>query len=157
MWTHVKNLKYIFCVTRRSRSDECDSLSTLLIVSTDLTDVTLVSDDTFWGLYWCYSGNWEKVIQWEKFILWEKSYWVRKSYHMRTSSQAPSYASNGLAKLWLTHSLNYSLTGVRCRATSVAKIGRYPDGSPLTPTCDLHLVWEDEHRSRSQKLWWNMD
>ena len=35
-----------------------------------------------------------------------------------TSSQAPSYAS---PKLLPTHSLTYSLTGVRCRATSVAK------------------------------------
>ena len=39
----------------------------------------------------------------------------------RTSSQAPSYASIGLAKKWLTHSLTYLPTGVRCRATSVAK------------------------------------
>ena len=35
-------------------------------------------------------------------------------YDIRTSSQAPSYAS---PKLWQNH----SLTGVRCRATSVAK------------------------------------
>ena len=33
-------------VTRRSRSDECDLLSEWVIVRTDLTDVTLVSDDT---------------------------------------------------------------------------------------------------------------
>ena len=37
---------------------------------------------------------------------------------IETSSQAPSYAS---PKLWLTYSLTRSLTGVRCRATSVAK------------------------------------
>ena len=36
----------------------------------------------------------------------------------RTSSQAPSYAS---PKLRLTDLLTYSLTGVKCRATSVAK------------------------------------
>ena len=35
-----------------------------------------------------------------------------------TSSQAPSYAS---PKLWITYSLTHLLTGVRCRATSVAK------------------------------------
>ena len=35
-----------------------------------------------------------------------------------TSSQAPSYAS---PKLSLTHLLARSLTGVKCRATSVAK------------------------------------
>ena len=37
----------LFSVTRRSRSDESHSLSESLIVSTDLTDVTLVSDDTY--------------------------------------------------------------------------------------------------------------
>ena len=41
----------IFSVTRRSRSDSRQlltySLTDLLIVSTDLTDVTLVSDDTY--------------------------------------------------------------------------------------------------------------
>ena len=36
----------IFSVTRRSRSDECDLLTESLDVSIDLTDVTLVSDDT---------------------------------------------------------------------------------------------------------------
>ena len=38
--------------------------------------------------------------------------------NMKTSSQAPSYAS---PKLRLTDLLTYSLTGVKCRATSVAK------------------------------------
>ena len=28
-----------------------------MIVSNDLTDVTLVSDDTYWRLDWCYSSN----------------------------------------------------------------------------------------------------
>ena len=37
----------IFSVTRRSRSDECDLLTESLIVRTDFTDVTLVSQDTF--------------------------------------------------------------------------------------------------------------
>ena len=37
----------IFSVTRRSGSDVCDSLTDLLTVSTDFTDVTLVSDDTY--------------------------------------------------------------------------------------------------------------
>ena len=39
-----------------------------------LTDVTLVSDDTYWRLDWCYSSNWGsdesyqvmKVIKWGK-------------------------------------------------------------------------------------------
>ena len=35
-----------------------DWLTELLSVSTDLTDVTLVSDDTYWRLDWCYSNNW---------------------------------------------------------------------------------------------------
>ena len=30
-----------------------ESLSHLLSVSIDFTDVTLVSDDTYWRLYWC--------------------------------------------------------------------------------------------------------
>ena len=36
----------VFSVTRRSRSDESHSLTYLLDVSIDFTDVTLVSDDT---------------------------------------------------------------------------------------------------------------
>ena len=45
-------------------------------VSTELTDVTLVSDDTYWRLYRCWSGKWgksylvRKIILWEKVILW---------------------------------------------------------------------------------------
>ena len=37
----------MFSVTRRSRSDSGQFLSHLLSVNTDLTDVTLVSDDTY--------------------------------------------------------------------------------------------------------------
>ena len=37
----------------RYRSDECNLLTYLLDVSIDLTDVTLVSDDTYRRLYWC--------------------------------------------------------------------------------------------------------
>ena len=43
----------IFSVTRRYRSDVCDLLSNWLDVSIDLTDVTLVSEDTYRRLYWC--------------------------------------------------------------------------------------------------------
>ena len=32
-------------------------VSDLLSVSTDLTDVTLVIDGTYWRLDWCYSSN----------------------------------------------------------------------------------------------------
>ena len=42
----------IFSVTRRSRSDESHSLTNLLSVSIDFTDVTLMSDDTYRRLYW---------------------------------------------------------------------------------------------------------
>ena len=52
----------IISVTRRSRSDSryslTHSLTESVSVSTDLTDVTLVSDDTYWRLGWCYSSNW---------------------------------------------------------------------------------------------------
>ena len=41
----------IFSVTRRSISDESHSLSHSLDVLIDLTDVTLVSDDTYRRLY----------------------------------------------------------------------------------------------------------
>ena len=41
------NFIHVFSVTRRSRSDSRHLLTHLLIVSTDLTDVTLVSDDTY--------------------------------------------------------------------------------------------------------------
>ena len=37
-----------------------------LSISTDLTDVTLVSDDTYWWLGWCYSSNWEYWWRWRK-------------------------------------------------------------------------------------------
>ena len=44
-------IRFIFSVTRRSRSDESHSLThsltESLIVSIDVTDVTLVSDDTY--------------------------------------------------------------------------------------------------------------
>ena len=67
---------------RRSISDVSDSLSHWWLA--DFTDVTLVSEDTNWRLYWCCSGKWgnsyparksypvKKVISWEKVILWEK-------------------------------------------------------------------------------------
>ena len=42
-----RGLGPLFSVTRRSRSDSRHLLTHLLIVSTDLTDVTLVSDDTY--------------------------------------------------------------------------------------------------------------
>ena len=38
----------------------------------------------------------------------------------KTSSQAPSYARRVQSET-MTYSLTYSLTGVKCRATSVAK------------------------------------
>ena len=50
---------------------------------------------------------------------------------MQTSSQAPSYAS---PKLWLNH----SLTGVRCRATSVAK---NPNMKVVWPSDDFTTLW----------------
>ena len=33
-------------------------------VSTDLTDVTLLSDDTYWKLDWCYFSNWGYWLGW---------------------------------------------------------------------------------------------
>ena len=33
-------------------------VSELLTLRTKLTDVTLVSEDTDWGLYWCNFGDW---------------------------------------------------------------------------------------------------
>ena len=43
---HVWPDRYIFTVTRRSRSDVVHLLPELLNVSSDLTEVTLVNDDT---------------------------------------------------------------------------------------------------------------
>ena len=48
----------IFSITRRYRSDEMSvthSLTDAVIVRIDLTDVTLVSADTYKRLYLCYS------------------------------------------------------------------------------------------------------
>ena len=51
VWFHFFDHLCLFSVTRRSRSDSRQlltySLTHSLIVSTDLTDVTLVSDDTY--------------------------------------------------------------------------------------------------------------
>ena len=46
-----------------------DSLS----VSTDLTDVTLVNDDTYWRLDWCYSSNWGYWWRWWRW--WRRLDW----------------------------------------------------------------------------------
>ena len=46
-----KYIQCVFSVTRRSRRDEYDLLTHSLDVSIDLTDVTLVSDDTNRRLY----------------------------------------------------------------------------------------------------------
>ena len=48
----------------------------------DLIDVTLVSDDTYWRLDWCYSSNWGsyqamQVIKWWK-LSGDESYLVMK-------------------------------------------------------------------------------
>ena len=56
-WNILNDPIRLFSVTRRSRSDSRPSLTNWLSVSTDLTDVTLVSDDTYWRLDWCYPSN----------------------------------------------------------------------------------------------------
>ena len=40
----------------------------------DLIDVTLVSDDTYWRLNWCYSSIWgsDEIYQVMKVINWRK-------------------------------------------------------------------------------------
>ena len=53
----IAQTEYVFSVTRRSRSDVVHLLTHSLMVSNDLTDVTLVSDDTERGLDWCDSGE----------------------------------------------------------------------------------------------------
>ena len=69
--------KYFFSVTRRSRSDSRQlltySLTHWVSVSTDLTDVTLVSDDTYWRLDWCYSSNWGYWWRWWRW--WRRLDW----------------------------------------------------------------------------------
>ena len=46
---------------------------------------------------------------------------VRKSFPWHPHKQARKPRSYASPKLWPTHLLTYSLTGVKCRATSVAK------------------------------------
>ena len=57
----------IFSVTRRSRSDVGHWLTYLLTdwldVSIDLTDVTLVSNDSLRRLDWCDSGEWGCLLK----------------------------------------------------------------------------------------------
>ena len=53
----------------------------------NMTDVTLVSDDTYWGLDWCYSSNWGsdesyqvmRVIKWWKLSSDESCQWWKLS------------------------------------------------------------------------------
>ena len=62
----------IFSVTRRSRSDVSQSVSEWVSqwhCWTDLTDVTLVSEDTYWRLYWealiindTYGGDVREIV-----------------------------------------------------------------------------------------------
>ena len=65
----------IFSVTRRSRSDVGHWLTYLLTdwldVSIDLTDVTLVSNDSLRRLDWCDSGEWryQYAIHWISIII----------------------------------------------------------------------------------------
>ena len=59
----------------------------------------------------CFSSNKHNYVRFRHLVQW-------RIIIKTTSSQAPSYAS---PKLSLTHSLARSLTGVKCRATSVAK------------------------------------
>ena len=47
----------IFSVMRRYRTRETDWVSQWVTLRTELTDVTLVSEDTYWGLYWQDSGD----------------------------------------------------------------------------------------------------
>ena len=47
---------HLFSVTRRSRNDVLVNGSVTL--RTELTNVTLASEDTHWKLYWCNSGEW---------------------------------------------------------------------------------------------------
>ena len=63
---------YVFSVTRRSRSDVSQSVSEWVSqwhCWTDLTDVTLVSEDTYWRLYWealiindTYGGDVREIV-----------------------------------------------------------------------------------------------
>ena len=50
-------IDHIFSVTRRSRSSVSEWVSQWVTLRTELTDVTLVSEDTYWGLYWQDSAN----------------------------------------------------------------------------------------------------
>ena len=62
----------IFSVTRRSRSDVSQSVSEWVSqwhCWTELTDVTLVSEDTYWRLYWealiindTYGGDVREIV-----------------------------------------------------------------------------------------------
>ena len=64
----------IFSVTRRSRSDVGHWLTYLLTdwldVSIDLTDVTLVSNDSLRRLDWCDSGEWRWLLETWMMRLW---------------------------------------------------------------------------------------
>ena len=80
-----------------------------------------------------------------------------KMPHMyETSSQAPSYASR-LQSETMTHSLTYSLTGVKCRATSVAKnvyFGTQWLSSQLSnfsPVCFFFFKWVPKLPARERE------
>ena len=49
-------LSHQWSVMRRYRTRVTDWLSESVTLRTELTDVTLVSEDTYWRFYWCNSG-----------------------------------------------------------------------------------------------------
>ena len=91
----------IFSVTRRSRSDVGHWLTYLLTdwldVSIDLTDVTLVSNDSLRRLDWCDSGEWGCLLK----------TWLMWPWCVRISSK--DLADVALVRD-IVHLLTYSLT-----------------------------------------------
>ena len=47
----------LLCLASQDALEVMESVSHSVYVSTDLTDVTLVSDDTYWRLDWCDSED----------------------------------------------------------------------------------------------------
>ena len=102
IWTTLPSLTF-FSITRCYRSEVSYSSTVSVSVSTDLTDVTLVSGDTYSRLD-CYSSNWEYCEDDRRWRRWWREiyaglYIYRVILHMSIHSELICFGIQGTC-LW---------------------------------------------------------
>ena len=114
-----------------------------LSISIDFTDVTLVSEDTYYRLYWCDSGEWWYIWPW---LPW----WMTLMTHTskkRKSLRSPKYFAGKVRK---SRQQNFA-TKVR-KSWNEAKIYKKV-GLLTTRTCSLDIYGvSSQHFDTSLKL-----